>query len=66
MESAKNEEASQQPVTPDTQEDRDRFDKFTSQAKNVLTLSLEEALRFQHNYVGTEHLLLGLIREGEA
>lgn len=44
---------------------RDRFDKFaTKQARKVLSLALEEALRFQHNYIGTEHLLLGLLREG--
>jgi methylenetetrahydrofolate dehydrogenase (NADP+)/methenyltetrahydrofolate cyclohydrolase len=43
----------------------DRFDKFTERARRVLTLAQEEALRFNHNYIGTEHLLLGLIREGE-
>lgn len=43
--------------------DRDRFDKFTDQARRVLNLSQEEARRFQHNYIGTEHLLLALIRE---
>src|SRR5256886_17680124 len=45
--------------------DRDRFDKFTERARKVLSLAQEEAQRFQHNYIGTEHLLLGLIREGE-
>jgi excisionase family DNA binding protein len=44
---------------------RDRFDRFTDQARKVLMLSQEEAQRFQHNYVGTEHLLLGLVREGD-
>ena len=43
----------------------DRFDKFTERARCVLTLAQEEALRFNHNYIGTEHLLLGLVREGE-
>src|SRR5256886_4215326 len=43
----------------------DRFDKFTERARRVLTLAQEEAQRFQHNYIGTEHLLLGLAREGE-
>src|SRR5438552_5397544 len=43
----------------------DRFDKFTERARRVLTLAQEEALRFNHNYIGTEHLLLGLVREGE-
>ncbi|PKN78312.1 MAG: NDP-hexose 4-ketoreductase, partial [Chloroflexi bacterium HGW-Chloroflexi-9] len=41
----------------------DRFDKFTERARRVLTLAQEEAQRFNHNYIGTEHLLLGLIRE---
>jgi ATP-dependent Clp protease ATP-binding subunit ClpA len=44
---------------------RDRFDKFTERARRVLSLAQEEAQRFQHNYIGTEHLLLGLVREGE-
>ncbi|MFL5658745.1 MAG: Clp protease N-terminal domain-containing protein, partial [Ktedonobacteraceae bacterium] len=44
---------------------RDRFDKFTERAREVLSLAQEEAQRFQHNYIGTEHLLLGLVREGE-
>jgi len=44
---------------------RDRFNKFTERARKVLTLAQEEAQRFQHNYIGTEHLLLGLVREGE-
>ncbi len=42
---------------------RDRFEKFTERAKKVLSLAQEEAQRFQHNYIGTEHLLLGLVRE---
>ena len=45
--------------------DRDRFDKFTERARRVLSLAQEEAQRFQHNYIGTEHLLLGLVREGD-
>src|SRR3990170_742493 len=40
----------------------DRFDKFTERARRVLTLAQEEAQRFNHNYIGTEHLLLGLER----
>jgi ATP-dependent Clp protease ATP-binding subunit ClpC len=43
----------------------DRFDKFTDRARKVLTLAQDEAQRFNHNYIGTEHLLLGLVREGE-
>jgi ATP-dependent Clp protease ATP-binding subunit ClpA len=41
---------------------RDRFDKFTERARQVLHLAQEEAQRFQHNYIGTEHILLGLTR----
>src|SRR5688572_9284727 len=43
----------------------DRFDKFTDRARRVLTLAQEEAQRFKHNYIGTEHLLLGLVRQGD-
>jgi excisionase family DNA binding protein len=42
-----------------------RFDKFTKRASHVVMLASEEARHFRHNYIGTEHLLLGLIREGE-
>jgi ATP-dependent Clp protease ATP-binding subunit ClpA len=38
---------------------------FSPRAKKVLELSLREALRLKHNYIGTEHILLGLVREGE-
>ena len=41
----------------------DRFDAFTERARTVLRLAQEEAQRFNHNYIGTEHLLLGLLRE---
>jgi ATP-dependent Clp protease ATP-binding subunit ClpC len=41
------------------------FDKFTERARKVLSLAQEEAQRFNHPYIGTEHLLLGLVREGE-
>jgi len=40
------------------------FDKFTPRARKVLLLARDEAVGFNHNYIGTEHLLLGLIREG--
>jgi hypothetical protein len=43
----------------------DKFDKFTERARRVLTLAQEEAQRFNHNYIGTEHFLLGLVREGD-
>ena len=45
--------------------DPEKFEKFTEQARKVLSLAREEVRRFQHNYIGTEHLLLGLIRERE-
>jgi ATP-dependent Clp protease ATP-binding subunit ClpC len=41
----------------------DKLDRFTKRARRVLTLAQEEALRLNHNYIGTEHLLLGLVRE---
>jgi ATP-dependent Clp protease ATP-binding subunit ClpA len=41
------------------------FDRFNDRAKRVLALAQDEAIRFNHNYIGTEHLLLGLMREGE-
>jgi ATP-dependent Clp protease ATP-binding subunit ClpC len=41
----------------------DQFDKFTEQAKRVLIRSQQEAKRFHHTHIGTEHLLLGLIGE---
>ena len=43
----------------------EKFDKFTDRARKVLTLAQEEAQRFNHNYIGTEHILLGLVREGD-
>lgn len=46
-------------------EGRDRFDRFTQRARKALDLATEEARRLQHSYVGTEHLLLGLLREGD-
>ena len=42
-----------------------RFDRFTKRARHVLVLAQEEAQRLQHSSIGTEHLLLGLLREGE-
>ena len=44
---------------------RDRFEKFTERARKVLTLAQKEAIRYQLSFIGTEHLLLGLIDEGE-
>ncbi len=42
-----------------------RFEKFSERARRVLTLAQEEARQFNHSYIGTEHLLLGLVREEE-
>ena len=41
------------------------FERFTDRARRVVVLAQEEARRLNHNYIGTEHILLGLIREGE-
>ncbi|MFH1868503.1 MAG: ATP-dependent Clp protease ATP-binding subunit [Candidatus Omnitrophota bacterium] len=41
------------------------FNRFTERARKVVILAKEEAKRFNHDYIGTEHLLLGLIKEGE-
>ena len=42
-----------------------RFEKFSERARRALTFAQEEAQRFNHNYIGTEHILLGLVREDE-
>ena len=42
-----------------------RFEKFSERARRVLSLAQEEAQQFNHNYIGTEHILLGLVRETE-
>jgi ATP-dependent Clp protease ATP-binding subunit ClpC len=41
------------------------FERFTERARRVIILAREEAGRFRHDFVGTEHVLLGLIRDGE-
>ncbi len=41
------------------------FNRFTERARKVVVLAKEEAKRFNHNHIGTEHLLLGLVKEGE-
>ncbi|EUJ25055.1 ATP-dependent Clp protease ATP-binding subunit [Listeria cornellensis FSL F6-0969] len=41
------------------------FGRFTQRAQKVLALSQEEAMRLKHSNLGTEHILLGLVREGE-
>lgn len=45
--------------------DGERFDKFTERARKVLSLANDEAAHMKHNYIGTEHILLGLVRENE-
>ena len=42
-----------------------RFEKFSEKARKVLSLAQEEAQRFNHSYIGTEHILLGLVREAD-
>ena len=42
-----------------------RFNRFTERARKVILLAKEEAKRFNHDYIGTEHILLGFVREGE-
>src|SRR5260221_140395 len=41
------------------------FERFTDRARRVVVLAQEEARLLNHNYIGTEHILLGLVREGE-
>ena len=41
------------------------FDKFTNRAKQVIKLAKKEAQRLNHNYLGTEHILLGLLKLGQ-
>jgi ATP-dependent Clp protease ATP-binding subunit ClpC len=41
------------------------FERFTERARKVIIFAREEAIRLGHNFVGPEHLLLGLIREGD-
>ena len=41
------------------------FERFTDRARRVVVLAQEEARMLSHNYIGTEHILLGLIHEGE-
>ena len=40
------------------------FDRFTDRARKVMGLARQEAQRFNHEYIGTEHILLGLVQEG--
>jgi hypothetical protein len=49
---------------PITLEDRHMYERFTDRARKVMQLANQEAQRFNHEYIGTEHILLGLIKEG--
>src|ERR1700755_2192975 len=50
---------------PRCEESDDMFERFTDRARRVVVLAQEEARMLNHNYIGTEHILLGLIHEGE-
>src|SRR5688572_32591890 len=52
-------------TTPVPSREEKVFERFTDRARRVVVLAQEEARLLNHNYVGTEHLLLGLIHEGE-
>jgi len=49
----------------ETRTHRGPFDRFNDRAKRTLALAQDEAIRFNHDFIGPEHLLLGLVREGE-
>ena len=55
----------EQQVQPGTSTTTSEDITFTPRAKKVLELAVDEARRFNHNYIGTEHILLGLLKEGE-
>src|SRR5690348_5929093 len=46
-------------------QEMDMFERFTDRARKVMALANQEAQRFNHEYIGTEHILLGLIKEGQ-
>src|SRR3712207_5427295 len=48
-----------------SEEKQQMFERFTDRARRVVVLAQEEARMLNHNYIGTEHILLGLIHEGE-
>src|SRR6202140_4549492 len=50
---------------PRCEESDDMFERFTDRARRVVVLAQEEARMLNHNYIGTEHILLGLIHGGE-
>src|ERR1700709_2200073 len=52
-------------VTVSGRGSRDLFERFTERARQVVVLAQDEARALKHNYIGTEHILLGLLREEE-
>src|SRR5688572_11227841 len=46
------------------EQEMDMFERFTDRARKVMALANQEAQRFNHEYIGTEHILLGLVKEG--
>ncbi len=65
LQSSERAENTPNPTSPPSDATRSQipYSKFTERARRVLSLAQEEAQRFQHNYIGTEHLLLGLVRQ---
>jgi ATP-dependent Clp protease ATP-binding subunit ClpC len=57
-------ESGQQPATYDHRQEITMFERFTDRARKVMALANQEAQRFNHEYIGTEHILLGLVKEG--
>jgi thiamine-phosphate pyrophosphorylase len=52
------------PETPESEEEESMYEQFTDRARKIMQLANQEAQRFNHEYIGTEHILLGLVREG--
>src|SRR5690606_6198306 len=52
-------------ASPSAKRSHSMFERFTDRARRVVVLAQEEAKMLNHNYIGTEHILLGLIHEGE-
>src|SRR4029079_10543142 len=57
--------ARRSPETRSKGASRELFERFTERARQVVVLAQDEARALKHNYIGTEHILLGLLREGE-
>src|SRR5438445_13478364 len=51
-------------ITPESAEMARMYERFTDRARKVMQLANQEAQRFNHEYIGTEHILLGLVKEG--